>query len=150
MLTVEDSAPIFNLHDQNEKLTTLDQFKGKWIVLYFYSQDDTPGCTKEACSFSQNIDQINALNAQIIGISPDSPQSHKKFIAKYGLKFPLLSDEKLEALKSYEAWGVKEDKETVLRSTYLIDPNGIIKKIFKDVKVDTHFSEVLEELKKLT
>jgi len=146
MLKIGDSAPVFNLHDQNGKLVTLDQYKGKWLVLYFYPEDDTHSCTTEACSFSENLEKIEKLGATVVGISPDSPESHQKFIEKFSLKFPLLSDEKLEAIKSYEAWGVIKDKESVLRSTYLIDPNGMIKMIYRDVKVDTHFAELIQEL----
>jgi len=149
MLKIGDSAPVFNLHDQNEKLTTLDQFKGKWLVLYFYPADGTPGCTTEARSFSENLDTIEKLGGQVVGISPDSPQSHQNFIEKCSLKFPLLCDEKLEAVKSYDAWGTIKDKKGVLRTTYLIDPNSVIKMIYHDVQVDQHFSEVLQELKKL-
>lgn len=147
MLKIGDAAPIFSLHDQNEQLVTLDQLKGKWLILYFYPKDDTPGCTTEACSFSNNLQDLSKLNATVVGISPDSPESHRNFIQKHQLNLLLLCDEKLGVIKSYDAWGVKQDKEGVLRTTYLIDPIGNIQAIFRDVNVDRHFNEVLNALK---
>lgn len=146
-----DLAPDFELPASNGKKVRLSDFRGKKVVLYFYPKDDTPGCTKEACSFRDNIDNINKLNAVTIGISKDSLDSHRRFILKYGLNFLLLSDEDLVAHNLYDTW-----KERTLygkkfigteRSTFVIDEKGRIKKIFRGVKVDGHVDEVLEALR---
>src|SRR6185437_12388577 len=128
-------AETFSLPDQNRKLHNLSDFRGKWVVLYFYPKDDTPGCTKEACSFRDNLSRLASQNVVVIGISADSPESHKNFISKYELNFLLLSDETKEIIKKYNAWGKKiaYGKEVigVQRKTYVIDPKGTIIKIYE-------------------
>lgn len=128
----------------------LSSLKGKNVVLYFYPQDDTPGCTKEACSFRDNLPKFNNLNAEILGVSKDSFDSHNKFIQKYGLNFTLLSDEDLVVHKLYDTWKEKNMYGRKYwgteRSTFVIDKNGNIKKIFRRVKVDGHEAQVLDAL----
>ena len=152
MLTEGKKAPSFKLKDQNGNDVSLKDFIGKQIVLYFYPKDDTPGCTKEACSFRDNFPDFKDIKAVILGVSPDSPASHKKFISKYNLPFTLLSDENKEVLEKYEVWKEKnmygKKYMGVERTTYIIDENGKIKKIFPKVKVDGHDKEVLEAIMK--
>lgn len=123
-------APPFSLQDQDDKPVTLDQFRGKWLALYFYPKDDTPGCTTEACEFTDDIEQFQSLNAVVLGVSPDSPASHREFIQKHNLKIALLSDPDHKVMETYGAWGEKTSygKTTigVIRSTVLIDPQGRI------------------------
>ena len=123
------------------------------MVLYFYPKDDTPGCTTEACDFSNGIKAFEKLNAQVIGISPDSPSKHKKFIEKYLLKILLLSDIEHSVIEKYESWKLKKryGKEYmgVSRSTFIINPEGIIKAIWHDVSANGHVKEVEEKLKSL-
>lgn len=145
-------APVFTLKNQDGKSVSLKDFNGKKVVLYFYPKDDTSGCTKEACSFRDGFPEFNNLNAVILGISPDSVESHKKFAEKYNLPFTLLSDEPREVIEKYEVWKEKNNYGKkymgVERTTFLIDENGIISKIFPKVKVDGHDQELLEALKK--
>ncbi len=152
MLTEGKKAPSFKLKDQNGNDVSLKDFIGNQIVLYFYPKDDTPGCTKEACSFRDNFPDFKDIKAVILGVSPDSPASHKKFISKYNLPFTLLSDENKEVLEKYEVWKEKnmygKKYMGVERTTYIIDENGKIKKIFPKVKVDGHDKEVLEAIMK--
>ncbi len=152
MLTEGKKAPSFKLKDQDGNDVSLKDFIGNQIVLYFYPKDDTPGCTKEACSFRDNFPDFKDIKAVILGVSPDSPASHKKFISKYNLPFTLLSDENKEVLEKYEVWKEKnmygKKYMGVERTTYIIDENGKIKKIFPKVKVDGHDKEVLEAIKK--
>ncbi len=152
MLTEGKKAPSFKLKDQDGNYVSLKDFIGKQIVLYFYPKDDTPGCTKEACSFRDNFPDFKDINAVILGVSPDSPASHKKFISKYNLPFTLLSDEDKETLEKYEVWKEKnmygKKYLGVERTTFIIDEEGKIKKIFSKVKVDGHDKEVLEVISK--
>lgn len=145
-------APVFTLKNQDGKSVSLKDFNGKKVVLYFYPKDDTSGCTKEACSFRDGFPEFNNLNAVILGISPDSVESHKKFAEKYNLPFTLLSDEPREVIEKYEVWKEKNNYGKkymgVERTTFLIDENGMIKKIFPKVKVDGHDQELIEALKK--
>ncbi|MDR3666041.1 MAG: thioredoxin-dependent thiol peroxidase, partial [Ignavibacteriaceae bacterium] len=138
------------LKNQDGKVISLSDFKGKKVVLYFYPKDDTPGCTKEACSFRDEFPKFGNLNAVILGVSTDSPESHQKFIAKYNLPFDLLSDENKEVVEKYEVWKEKNNYGRKYmgteRTTYLIDENGLIKKIFNNVKVDGHSAEIQEAL----
>lgn len=137
-------APDFALPDQNGKIHKLSDYAGKWLVLYFYPKDDTPGCTKEACGF------ISFPNAAVIGISKDSVKSHTKFSEKYHLNFPILSDESLETIKAYGAWGKKKlygrEYDGILRNTYLINPKGEIVKTYEKVKPELHRAEILKDL----
>ena len=144
-------APDFKLKNQNGETISLNDFKGKNVVLYFYPKDDTSGCTAEACSFRDDFPKFEKTDAVILGISPDSVESHKKFEQKYRLNFNLLSDEKKEILQKYEVWKEKNmygrKYMGVERTTYIIGPEGKIKKIFRKVKVSGHNKEVLEALK---
>jgi peroxiredoxin Q/BCP len=143
----------FRLPDQNGKEHELTDYKGKWIVLYFYPKDDTPGCTKEACNFRDSFHELERLGVQILGVSKDSVPSHKKFAEKYHLNFPILSDESKKIIHAYDAWGVKKflgkPFEGTLRKTYLINPKGEIEKIYENVNPLRHAGEVLNDLKSL-
>ena len=143
----------FCLPNQDGVEICLRDLKGKWIVLYFYPKDNTPGCTTEAKEFSELLDEFEKLGAVVIGISPDSPKKHCNFIEKHGLKVTLLSDENKEVLKAYGAWGKKKmygkEYEGVIRSTFIINPKGEIVKEYKKVKAKGHAAKVLEDLKEL-
>lgn len=150
-LEVGAKAPDFSLPDQQGKAVSLKNFRGKQVVLYFYPKDDTPGCTKESCDFRDVESQIVRAGAVIVGVSMDGKDSHQKFIKKYGLPFPLLSDEDASISKSY---GVYKEKNMygkkywgIERSTFVIDPAGTLKAVFRKVKVDGHADEVLTALK---
>jgi peroxiredoxin Q/BCP len=151
MLKEGNKAPNFKLKDQNDKLISLDSFKGKNVVLYFYPKDNTSGCTKEACNFRDEFPKFSKLDAVILGVSADSVESHKKFTEKYNLNFSLLSDEKKEVLTKYGVWQEKsmygKKYMGIVRTTFVIDEKGKIKKIFEKVKVDGHNKEVMEALK---
>lgn len=149
-LSEGDEAPDFTLPSTEGGRVTLHQFRGNKVVLYFYPQDDTPGCTKEACSFRDNLPKFEKLDAVILGISKDSIDSHEKFIKKYGLNFTLLSDEDLKAHKLYDTWREKNlygrKYMGTERSTFVISKSGRIVRIFRKVKVDGHEGEVLQAL----
>lgn len=151
MLELGKKAPDFSLLNQDEKKISLKDFIGQKIVLYFYPKDDTSGCTKEACSFSDDMPKFSKIDAVILGVSPDSVKSHKKFSEKYKLKFDLLADEEKVVVEKYGVWKEKSmygrKYMGVERTTFIIDENGKIKKIFNKVKVDGHNKEVLEALK---
>ncbi|HVO74462.1 MAG TPA: thioredoxin-dependent thiol peroxidase [Ignavibacteriaceae bacterium] len=151
MLEEGKKAPVFTLKDQDGKKVSLKDFNGKKVVLYFYPKDDTPGCTKEACSFRDNLPDFRNVNAVILGVSPDSVESHKKFAGKYNLPFTLLSDESRQVIEKYDVWKEKNNYGKkymgVERTTFLIDEEGTILKIFPKVKVDGHDKELLEALK---
>jgi len=148
---VGDKAPEFSLKDQGGQVVTLKSLKGKQVVLYFYPKDDTPGCTKEACGFRDSMGPIRKAGAVVLGVSLDGEDSHRKFIAKFALPFPLLCDEDAAISKAYGAykeknmygrkyWGIE-------RSTFVIDPAGKVKAVFPKVKVEGHVDEVLAALK---
>ena len=143
-------APAFKLKDQNGKTISLSDFAGKNVVLYFYPKDNTSGCTAEACNFRDEFPSFKNIDAVILGVSPDSVESHKKFAEKYNLPFTLLSDENKEVLEKYGVWKEKsmygKKYMGVERTTYVIDKSGKIKKIFSKVKVPDHNKEVLEAL----
>ena len=142
-------APAFSLPDQNNDTRCLDDFRGKWVVLYFYPKDDTPGCTAEACSFRDDIQQLGGLGAQVVGVSVDDTSSHASFAQKYHLPFPLLSDKDASAAKAYGAfsdWGIMKFAK---RYTFLIDPNGKIVKSYLDVDTSRHSSEIIADLRQL-
>lgn len=144
-------APDFKLQNQEGEAISLKNYKGKNIVLYFYPKDNTSGCTKEACSFRDEFPKFNNLDAVILGVSPDSVASHKKFAAKYNLPFNLLSDEEKKVIEEYGVWKEKSmygrKYMGVERTTVIIDEDGKIKKIFPKVKVEGHNNEVFEALK---
>lgn len=145
-----DLAPDFELPSTAGQPVSLRDFRGKQVVLYFYPADDTTGCTKEACSFRDNLPKFKKLDAVVLGVSKDSLDSHKKFIDKYSLNFTLLSDEKLAAHKLYDTWKLKNNYGRTYwgteRSTFVIDEKGRIKRIFRRVHVDGHEKEVTEAL----
>lgn len=153
MLKIGDIAPTFSLPDKDNNKVSLSDYKGKWVILYFYPKDNTPGCTTEACDFSVNINDFQNLNADIIGISADSPESHEKFIQKYSLKVILLSDENHEVMEKYGAWQLKKmigiEHMGVIRSTFIIDPEGKIAALWNGVSVKGHIKEVQEKLQEL-
>lgn len=142
-------APSFTLPDQNGVVHTLSQYKGSWVLVYFYPKDDTPGCTKEACGFRDIAAEYTKNNVVVLGISKDNVASHKKFAEKYHLTFPLLSDESKETIKAYGAWGEKKFMgkifDGVNRISFLIAPDQTIKKEYLKVNVFTHAKEVLQD-----
>lgn len=147
-------APDFSLQDQNGNLQTLADYSGKWIVLYFYPKDDTPGCTTEACSFRDERELIGSLgNAEVVGVSKDSVASHKKFADKYGLNFTLLSDPDGSTIKAYNAWGERsmfgKKYMGIVRSTIIINPSGQIVKEYPKVNPKKHAAEIIADLRKL-
>ena len=149
MLSIGPKAPEFNLPDQNGNVRSLSDFRGKRIILYFYSKDMTSGCSKQACGFAELYPQFQEKNAAVVGISKDSVASHKKFEEKYGLPFMLLSDPELTVIRAYDVWKEKMNygKPTmgVVRTTYLIE-DGIIVKAFGKVKAAENPGKMLEEL----
>jgi peroxiredoxin Q/BCP len=146
-------APTFTLLDEKETQRGLSDYRGKPVVLYFYPKDDTPGCTKEACGFRDDYSAYEKAGVEILGVSPDSPKSHAKFKAKYDLPFHLLADTEKEVLRAYDAWGLKKsygrEYEGVLRTTFLIDSDGNIAKVFKNVRPAGHSEEILAALQEL-
>jgi peroxiredoxin Q/BCP len=151
MLEEGKKAPEIKLKDQDGNVVSLNDFKGQKVVLYFYPKDDTTGCTKEACSFRDEFPKFEKLDTLVIGVSPDSVESHKKFAQKYSLPFTLLSDEGKDAVESYDVWKQKSmygrNYMGVERTTYIIDEKGNIEKVFPKVKVENHIEEVLKALK---
>ena len=150
MLAVGESAPAFSLPDQNGNIHTLEQYKGKKVILYFYPKDNTAGCTKQACGFSERYPQIMEQGAGVIGVNKDSVASHKKFEEKYGLAFPLLSDPELEVIQAYDVWHEKKMAGRtymgIVRTTYLIDENGIIIQASDKVKAADNPQQMLNIL----
>ena len=151
MLKIGEKAPNFTLQDKNGNSVSLSDFLGKKVVVYFYPKDNTPGCTRQACTFASNYDKFNALDVTVIGISKDSVASHQKFAEKYALPFILLSDPDLDAIKAFGVWQEKKNYGKtimgVVRSTFIIDENGIIEHVMPKVKPDTNAEEILEILK---
>jgi peroxiredoxin Q/BCP len=147
------AAPPFELLDQDETTVSLADFKGSWVVLYFYPRDDTPGCTTEACEFTEGIEAFRDLDAVVLGCSPDTPAKHRKFIEKYDLGVRLLSDPEHGVMEAYGAWGEKKMYgKTVVgvkRSTVLIDPKGKIAHHWPNVKAKGHAAKVREKLEEL-
>jgi peroxiredoxin Q/BCP len=149
-LKINDKAPAFTLLSTEGKEISLHDFKGKKIVLYFYPKDDTPGCTKEACSFRDNIARVKKKGVVVFGISADGVKSHQKFTEKYDLNFPLLSDESKEVIKAYGVWKKKsfmgKSYMGIERATFIIDEQGKIIHIFPKIKVEGHVDEILRVL----
>lgn len=149
-----EDAPSFCLPDQDGAEVCLDEFAGRWLVLYFYPKDNTTGCTREALDFTEMLEDFRDLGAEVLGISPDSPKSHQKFREKHGIEVRLLSDHDHRVLEAYDAWGTKKmygkEYQGVLRSTAIIDPDGKIARIWKRVRVKGHVYGVKEELRSLT
>ena len=146
-------APQFTLPNQDGEKVKLTDYKGRWVVLYFYPKDDTPGCTTEACDFTAGLDDFRGLDAEILGCSPDSPESHRKFADKHGLKVTLLSDPDKKVMTKYGAWGEKKmygkTREGVIRSTALIDPTGKIAHHWRNVRAKGHAEKVKQKLEEL-
>lgn len=143
-------APDFTLHDADGAVHCLNDYKGTWLVLYFYPKDDTPGCTVEACSLRDAHEDLTSLGAKVVGISRDGAQSHERFATKYNLRFTLLSDPDAAAMKAYGAWGKKMfGQEGVLRKTYIIDPQGIVRKVYGRVTPLGHGAHVHDDLQAL-
>ena len=143
-------APDFSLPDQDGEMHKLSDYKGKWVLLYFYPKDDTPGCTVEACTIRDQFQDFKKIKAVVLGVSKDSVESHRKFADAYDLPFTLLSDEDKEVINKYGVWGEKNMMGRkymgVKRMSYLIDPVGKIKKVYENVKPPKHAGEVLEDI----
>ena len=150
MLDIGMKAPLFALPDKDGNVVSLSDFLGKKVVLYFYPKDNTPGCTRQACAFGENYEAFQAKNTVVIGISKDSTASHLRFAEKYHLPFILLSDPELQAIQAYGVWQEKKlygkVNMGVVRSTYLIDEQGMIEKVMPKVKPDTNAGELLAYL----
>ena len=150
MLEVGSKAPNFTLPDQNGQKHSLEEYRGKKVILYFYPKDNTPGCTKQACGFSELYPQFMEKGAVVLGISKDTIASHKKFEEKYGLKFTLLSDTELEVIKAYDVWKEKKNygkvSMGVVRTTYLIDEEGVIIRANDKVKATEDPEKMLGEV----
>ncbi|GAB4123757.1 MAG: thioredoxin-dependent thiol peroxidase [Sideroxydans sp.] len=147
---VGEAAPDFNLPDQHGISHQLKDFVGKWLVLYFYPKDDTPGCTQEACTFRDDLSKLSRLGAQVVGISVDDGASHAEFAKKYHLPFPLLADTRGEVAARYGAlmdWGVFK---IARRYTFLIDPQGRVAKVYLKVETSRHSTEIIEDLQRLS
>lgn len=153
MIEEGKKAPAFSLKDQSGQTVKLTDFSGKYVVLYFYPKDDTPGCTKEACSFRDEHSKLEKAGAVVLGVSPDEEARHVKFIEKYKLPFTLLADTEHAVAEKYGAWGEKNNygKKSmgIVRSTFLIGPDGKVAKVWPKVKPEGHGEEVLEALRAL-
>ncbi len=150
-LTVGTVAPDFTLLDQAGTEHTLSQYRGSWVVLYFYPKDDTPGCTKEACSFRDAFAAYRNAGVVVLGVSKDSAKSHSKFAEKFSLPFTLLADPDTTVIKNYDSWGKKKfmgrEFEGTLRYTYVIDPSGVIAVVYTDVDTASHATTVLADIR---
>ena len=150
MLEIGTKAPEFTLPDKDGNMVSLSDFAGKKVVLYFYPRDNTPGCTRQACAFAGAYEQFAQMGAVVIGVSKDSTASHQKFAEKHGLPFILLSDPELAAIQAYGVWQEKKNygkvSMGVVRSTFVIDENGIIEKVMPKVKPDTNAEDILSYL----
>ena len=150
MLEIGTTAPEFTLPDQNGELHALSDYRGRKVILYFYPKDSTAGCTKQACGFAERMPQFSEKGAVVLGVSKDSVKSHKRFEEKYGLPFTLLSDPELEVIKAYDVWQEKKlygkVSMGVVRTTYLIDENGVIVRAFGKVKAADNPQQMLDEL----
>jgi peroxiredoxin Q/BCP len=151
MLTIGDTAPDFTLPDQDGTNHTLSSYRGHWVLIYFYPKDDTPGCTKESCMLRDATPRFEGVHADIFGISADSVASHKRFADEYQLPFPLLADTDKAVINAYGVWGEKQMMGRtymgIRRTSFLIDPTGVIRKIYEKVKPEVHAEQVLEDLK---
>ncbi len=150
MLKEGEKAPDFALQDDSGKEVRMRDLKGNRVILYFYPKDDTPGCTTEACNFRDNLPKFKKMDAVVYGVSRDSVDSHQKFKKKYSLPFPLLSDPEGKLIEAYGAWGEKnmygKKSMGIIRSTFVIDGNGTIEKVYPKVKPDVHADELLDYL----
>jgi len=150
---VNAPAPNFAIPDQNDRIVSLGDLRGQWVVLYFYPKDDTPGCTIEACEFTSGLEGFGAINAKVLGVSADSPQSHRDFIAKFKLAIDLLSDESHRMLEAYGVWGEREWQGKkymgISRQTFIINPQGDVVHHWPTVTAKGHAEEVKAKLKEL-
>lgn len=148
------SAPEFTLEDQDGVERSLKQYKGRWVLLYFYPKDNTPGCTKQACTLRDAEPAFEKLDAVVLGISGDSVSSHKRFEEKFTLPFPLLADTDKKVIKAYGSWGKKKmmgrEYDGIFRNSFLIDPKGVLRKVYEKVRPELHAEEVLADLKVLS
>ncbi len=153
MLNTGTSAPAFSAPDQNGAIRTLSEFKGSWLLLYFYPKDDTPGCTAQACELRDNMNSLRHYGVTIVGVSADDEASHKKFGETYALPFPLLADKDKKIINTYGVWGEKttygKTYMGVIRTSFLIDQDGVIRKIYEKVKPEGHAEEVLKDVKEI-
>lgn len=155
MMKVKENqkAPAFSLLDQEGKVHRLADHKGEWVLVYFYPKDDTPGCTKEACMIRDNFPAFKKLKVKVFGVSVDSVSKHAKFAEKYKLPFTLLADEKKEVVEKYGVWAKKKfmgrEYMGTIRTSFLIDPDGRIAKIYENVKPETHAEDVLRDIKNM-
>jgi len=153
MLKIGKKAPAFKLPDQDGKLHSLKEFVGQWSLIYFYPKDDTPGCTKEACTIAEVYNDFKRLGVVVFGVSKDTPRSHNKFATKYSLPFRLLSDETMEMMAKYKATKEKKMFGRVVRGTnrisYLINPDGVIAATYPDVDPANHALELIKDIKRL-
>ena len=151
MLKIGEKAPAINSIDENGEVITLEQFKGKKIVLYFYPKDMTPGCTVQSCNLRDNYQKLLDNGYVVLGCSADSPGKHQKFIEKYNLPFPLISDESKEVLNAYGVWGSKKfmgrEYMGIIRTTFVIDEDGIIENIITKVNTKNHTTQIINQLK---
>lgn len=142
-----DKAPDFKGKDQNGKLISLKDLKGKKVVLYFYPKDDTPGCTAQACNLRDNYSLLEKKGYVVIGVSADSEKKHQKFIEKYDLPFPLIADEEMEIIKKYDVWGEKnfmgKTYDGIIRTTFVIDEKGKLEEVITDVKTKEHTAQII-------
>ncbi len=148
-LSVGANAPSFELYDQSNSKHRLEDYLGKWVVLYFYPKDDTPGCTKEACEFRDDIAILQKLNVQVFGVSLDSAESHAEFANKFSLQFPLLSDIDSKAAAAYGSLSKLGPLKFAKRHTFIIDPKGKLAKIYRSVKPSSHSDEIITDIKQL-
>ena len=152
-LEVGDKSPHFCLPNQDDIEICLKDLIGKWVILYFYPKDNTPGCSNQACDFTESVEHFEDMDAIILGVSPDSTKSHRNFIEKKELKITLLSDSDKETHKEYSAWGMKKnygkEYEGVIRSTFIIDPKGLIAGSFYNVRAKGHVDRIKKEFEKI-
>ncbi|SHO81458.1 Thiol peroxidase, Bcp-type [hydrothermal vent metagenome] len=154
MLEIDDNAPSFCLPNQDKEEICLRDLAGKWVVLYFYPRDNTPGCTTEACDFTNSIDEFEELDAIVLGVSPDTPKKHRNFIDKKELKVTLLADEDKSVAQDYGVWQLKKfmgrESMGIVRSTFIISPDGKISALWRKVRVKGHINSVKDKLEELT
>jgi thioredoxin-dependent peroxiredoxin len=143
-------APAFSAPDQSGRIHTLDDYRGSWLLLYFYPKDDTAGCTAEACGLRDSFQELRSRGVSVVGVSADDGQSHAAFAQKFSLPFPLLADTEKRMIKEYGAWGEKslygKKYMGILRTSFLIDPDGIVRKVYEKVKPEQHAVEILRDI----
>ena len=151
-LSEGDIAPDFGVVNQNNEVMSLQSYRGKKVILYFYPKDSTPGCTAESCNLRDSYSELSTLGFEVIGVSADSVASHQKFISKYDLPFDLLSDTDRKVIDAYGVWGPKKfmgkEYEGIHRTTFVIDENGVVERVFNKVKTKEHTQQILETYKK--